>query len=275
MPAILPARLRQQAALLVKHFYKPAAFVRSLHHLLDGYADRVHRPGQAGEPPPLLTAYKVRPPVLRQILLELAPLARDDPESGLTLCDALWEQPYLEFRLLAASLLGQIPCIPSEPILERLHAWIKPEVEARLVDALFTHGLACLRQKDPMALIGLAESWLNEKDWFYQQMGLRLLLPLINDPQFENLPVFYRLILPLTRTAPVRLRPDLLDVLAALTRRSPNETAYFLQRTAAMPNSPDTAWLIRQSLHEFPEKMREGLRDLSRERNEPTHRKRS
>jgi hypothetical protein len=273
MPAILPARLRQQAALLVKHFYNPAAFARSLHHLLDSYADRVQRPGQAGDPPPLLAAYKVRPPVLRQILLELAPLARDDPESGLALCDALWEQPYLEFRLLAASLLGLIPCSPAEPVLARLQAWIRPGIEARLVDALFTQGLACLRQKDPVALVGLAEVWLKDKDLFYQQTGLRLLLPLIDDPQFENLPVFYRLIFPLTRSAPARLRPDLLDVLAALAHRSPNETAYFLQQTAVMPNSPDTAWLIRQSLHEFPEKMQEGLRNLSRDRLEQSRRK--
>jgi hypothetical protein len=191
------------------------------------------------------------------------------------LCDALWEQPYLEFRLLAASLLGFIPCRPAEPILARLKAWIRPEVDARLVDALFTQGLACLRQQNSTEVISVAESWLQEKDFFYQQTGLRLLLPLINDPQFENFPVFYRLILSLTRSAPARLRPDLLDVLAALARRSPNETAYFLQQAALMPNSPDTAWLIRQSLQEFPEPMREGLLGLSRELVEQTRRKRN
>jgi hypothetical protein len=159
-----------------------------------------------------------------------------------------------------------IPCTSAEPILARLQAWIKPDTEARLVDALCTQGLACIRQQNPTVVISLAESWLTKKDVFYQQVGLRLLLPLINDPQFENLPVIYRLILPLTRSSPARLRPDLLDMLAALAHRSPNETAYFLQQTAAMPNSPDTAWLIRQSLHVFPEKTREGLRDLSRDR---------
>jgi hypothetical protein len=59
MPAIQPARLRQQAALMVEHFDQPAAFVRSLHHLLEYYADRAHRPGQAGKPPALLAAYNV------------------------------------------------------------------------------------------------------------------------------------------------------------------------------------------------------------------------
>ena len=50
MPAIQPVRLKRQSALLVEQFNNPAAFIRSLHHLLEFYADRVHRPGQAGEP---------------------------------------------------------------------------------------------------------------------------------------------------------------------------------------------------------------------------------
>lgn len=264
MPAISPARLKQQAALLSEHFDDPAAFVRSLHHLLEFYAERVHRPGQAGEPPPLLSAYKVRLPVLRQIVLELAPLAEADPQAGLALCDALWEQPVLDFRLLAAGLLGKIPCADPEPPLARIQAWIRPDVEARLVDTLFNQGIACLRKQQPVILVELAEAWLDEKDLFYQQLGLRLLVPLIQDPDFENLPVFFRLIHDLTRSSPARLRPDVLDILEALARRSPTETAYFLRQTAAMPNSPTAAWFIRQSLAAFPAATRESLRQVSR-----------
>ncbi len=123
MPAISPARLKHQAALLAEHFDDPPAFVRSLHHLLESYSNRVYRPGQAGELPPLLQTYRVQPPVLRQLLLAIAPLASKNPDAGLALCDALWEQPYLEFRLLAASLLGQLPCSPAEPVIARMKAW--------------------------------------------------------------------------------------------------------------------------------------------------------
>ncbi len=264
MPAISPARLKQQAALLSEHFNDPAAFVRSLHHLFEFYAERVKRPGQAGEPPPLLTAYKVRPPVLRLIVLELVPLVEEDPQAGLALCDALWEQPVLDFRLLAAGLLGKIPCTEPEPILARLQAWLRPDVEVRLVDALFTQGIACLRKGQPNLLVGLAETWLNEKDLFYQQLGLHLLVPLIENQKFENLPVFFRLIQDLTRSAPARLRPDILDILEALARRSPTETAYFLRQAAAMPNSPTAAWFIRQSLTAFPPALQDDLRRFSR-----------
>ena len=65
MPAIQPARLKQQAVLLAQQFDNPVAYVRSLHHLLDFYADRAHRPGQSGKPAPLTSAYRVHPPVLR------------------------------------------------------------------------------------------------------------------------------------------------------------------------------------------------------------------
>jgi hypothetical protein len=264
MPAISPARLKQQAALLAEYFNEPPAFMRSLHHLFDFYAERVQRPGQAGELPPLITAYKVRQPVLRQIVQELAPLAQEDPQAGLALCDALWEQPILDFRLLAAGLLGKVPCDPAEPILERLQVWLKPDVETRIVDVIFSQGVACLRKQNPAALIGLSERWLREKEPFYQHLGLQLLLPLIRDPQFENLPVFFNLIEALIRSAPARLRPDVLDVLAALAQRSPNEAAYFLRRTAAMPNSPTTAWYIRQSLGEFPPEIQASLRQFLR-----------
>ena len=74
MPAINPARLKQQAALLADHFDSPAAFVRSLHHLLDYYSERVQRTGQAGVMPTLLPAYRVRPQVLRLVLQELSVL---------------------------------------------------------------------------------------------------------------------------------------------------------------------------------------------------------
>ena len=52
--------------------------------------------------------------------IELAPLVTSRPGEALSLCDALWEEPYLEFRLLAASILGLIPADPPDPIFIRV-----------------------------------------------------------------------------------------------------------------------------------------------------------
>lgn len=94
---------------------------------------------------------------------------------------------------------------------------------------------------------------------------MRLLLTLARDPTHENLPAFFRLIQPLTRNSPARLRPDVLDILETLARRSPKETAYFLRETALLPNSPATLFLIRQLVKAFPEEVEEDLRRFIRQ----------
>jgi hypothetical protein len=264
MPAIQPARLRQQAVLLAERVTDPAAYVRNLHFLMNFYADRARRPGQSGKPGPLITAYKVRPPVLRIILQETLPEALKDPEKGFSLCDALWDEPYLEFRMLAAMLLGQLPTGAEEAVTRRLQAWLTPNLEEHLVTALLTQAAYNLRQESPQTLVDMVQNWMESKDTFYQQVGLRALLTLIEDPNFENLPAFYLMLQPLVRKVPSVLRADLLDALAALVKRSPQETAYFLRQTLGTPNATDTAWLIRQTLTEFPTELRNSLRETVR-----------
>ncbi len=247
--------------MLAEHFDNPPAYIRSLRYLLDYYSDRARRSGQSGKPAPLISAYSVKPPVLRQILLELAPLAQEDPQAGLAMCDALWGEEYLEFRLLAAGLLGQIPPEPPEAIIQRVQAWMTPDLETYLVDALLTQAVARLRQEHSASLFHLFREWVESSNSFLKQTGLRALLPWIRDPEYENLPVFFRLLQSLVRSAPSGLRPDLLDVLEALAERSPKETAYFLSQTLNTPEAYDTPWIIRQTLHSFPPEIQDGLRN--------------
>jgi hypothetical protein len=265
MPAINPARLRQQAILLSDQFNDPPAFIRSLHHLLDFYAERVHRPGQAGEPQPLISAYRVRPPVLRQLMVELVPCLTEDPQAALSLCDALWSQDFLEFRLLAAQMLGLVPALPPEPILERVQSWLSQDNDARIEEVVLTQGLLGIREQAPQTLIQLIDAWLSQKIMLWIHLGLRALLPLIKDPNFEDIPRFFQLVQPLCRAIPAPIRPDLVDVLCALARRSPQESAFFLRQIMSMPDNPDTPFLIRQSLPAFPSAIQDSLRDVLRE----------
>jgi hypothetical protein len=264
VPAIQTARLRQQSALVAEHFSDPEAYVRSLHYLLDFYSNRAKRPGQSGRPGPLIEAYQVHPPVLRMILQDLVPLARNEPEKGFALCDALWKETHLEFRLLASMLIGQMPVDELEKIIERIQHWITVDLEIQLVDAILTNSFVSLLKQRPDAVVNLIQDWLNNSNNFYQQLGLRGLLPFINDPGFDNLPVFYRMIQPFMENAPGVLRPDLLDVLIALAHRSPQETAYFLKQCLHSEASIDAPWLVRQILLEFPPEIRDGLRQYVR-----------
>ena len=116
----------------------------------------------------------------------------------------------------------------------------------------------------------MAQNWLLADDRFLKLLGLRTLIPIIEDPEFENLPIFYRMIQPLTRSAHPSLRQDLLDVLSALAERSPKETAFFLRQTLDMPSAADTAWLIRQTLPVFPTDTQAGLREAVRGMDAPS-----
>jgi hypothetical protein len=264
MPAIQPALLKRQAALVADHFDDPVAFARSLGHLLDMYADRVQRPGQSGTPRPLLPAYHVRPPVIRQVLFELGLRAETAPVQALALCDQLWVQPYLECRQIAIDLLGRISTNPVDPILDRVENWRRTAPERSLVEALLHQGLARLRRDQPQIVINLAETWLSDTDTPTQRAGLQVLLPLLKDSTYTNLPVFYRVLRPWVGTASIELRPDLLNLIETLGCRSPQETALFLRQFLNLPERKNAAWVIRQVLHVFPDDLRTNLRNAMR-----------
>lgn len=266
MPAITLSRLRQQAALLADHFDEPDAFVRSLHHLLEFYSDRTRRPGQAGTPPPLTQSYRVPAPVLRQVLLELSPHAAADLAAGLALCDRLWDEPILEFRTLAASLLGSLPANPAGPVLERVERWSRADAELRLVHLLVDDGLASARREAPEQALGRIKTWLRSNDPPTRQLGLLALLPSLAAESDAALPELFRLLGPSLRTPAGALRPDLLEVLRALARRSPKESAYLLQQAMELPHSPELPAMIRQLAPEFPPELQPALRAAARGR---------
>jgi hypothetical protein len=266
MPAIQPARLKIQTARLAEDFSNPDVFVRSFHELLDHYSDRSYRPGQSGEPPPLLKAYNVPPPVLRHVLKELGPAILQDRSGTLDLSKRLWEEPFYEFRNLAISLVGQVTPGPPEDILKLVEAWAIPSTELRLLKALLVTGLARVRREFPQVYLRQVNQWLVSGRIFTQQLGLQALVPLLAEPGFENLPVLFRMLAPLVRSAPTPLRPDLLDIMQKLARRSPKEAAFFLRQNLALKtDNPGTAWLARQSLSSFPPEIQANLRSALRE----------
>ncbi len=260
MPAIQLGRLKLQAARLADDFVQPAAFVSNLDNILDFYADRTHRSGQSGTPHPLLPAYNVPAPVLRQVVAELAPLVKANPQAGLNLADELWKRNNLECRLVTASLLGLVPAEAGEMVISRVKNWLEVETEPRLIEALLRQGLAPIQQETPGRYMALLEAWLASPNLPEQEVGLRGILPLLETDSFHNLPVVYRLLTPFVRVAHDRLRPALLTVLDALIERSPQETAYFLRQNLSTPESIDTPWIIRKVLRQFPREVQDNLR---------------
>jgi len=265
MPAIQMARLRQQSAALVELFDNPKAFIRALNDLFELYSDRVHRAGQAGEPPPLLQAYHVPFPLLRQVVLDLSPNASEDADRTLALCDILWAESFLEPRLLAISMLGKAPLKRMTSILESIQRWAQSTTEERLLNALAEQGLSRVSQENPAQLLEQTRRWLEAEELSLKRLGLQSLLQLIANPDFENLPALLHLLTPYVRIAPLPLRPDVLNLISALAHRSPRETAYFLRQNLEAPENPDAALLIRQSLRHFPDENQASLRAALRQ----------
>lgn len=264
MPAIQLARLRQQSAALAETFDNAPAFVRALHDLLEFYASRSHRPGQTGVPPPLMDAYNVPTPVLRQLINDLTPLARGDSGQTLVLCAALWKEPLLEFRTLAATLLGLASPQPPPAIIQLVTEWVGKGAEDRLLESVVEFGLARLRKEQPEIYFQAVETWLTSEEKATRLLGLKAMLPIANGKEFENYPAYFHALTPFIRSSPSELRPYLLAVLQALAQRSPKETAYFLRQNLDAAGDPGAAWLARQLLAYFPAETRDTLRSALR-----------
>lgn len=261
MPAIDLARLKKQAAQLADLFDQPDALVRALHNMLEFYVNRSLREVDAVAPSSVLETYRTPPVILRHIEIELAPLAASNPGAALALADRLWDEGWLEMRLLAAALLGRLPP-REERLLPRLTAWTMqvrdPSVRAALLDA----SLARLRKETPERFLLLVGEWLKPERTRMWSNGIQALLPLVNDPGFHNLPPVFDMLEPIVEAAPGTLQSDFADLFASLHRVSPAETAYFLRKTIA--NSPNrvTAVTFRRISPSLPPQLAEKIRDL-------------
>ena len=265
MPAILPARLKVQSAELAQLAPDAEEFCRAYHAYLDYYADRTYRPGKVGEPPPLMRTYQVPQQVIRAELRELTEYAANEREESLVLADLLWSEPYLEFRLLAASLIGLVSPDPSESIFGRIHSWAGPSTEERLINALIVSGLERMRLERADRYIEQIETWLKSKHTFEKRLGLKAIPPLLDTPSFADFPLIFRFLEQVIRSAQPSLRPELLAVIEALANRSPKETAFFLHQTLIAGSDPNLKWFVRHSLKYFPSDSQKYLQDALRQ----------
>lgn len=265
LPAIYPARLHHQIDELAELYGQPMRFTHALTDLLELYSNRAHRSGQAGEPPPLLKTYNVPRPVIQQLKLELQPLANEYPKETLELINNLWAEESLETRQIAAFLLGSIPPQDANVILNTIHAWLTAKPEQRLIPVILQLALVRVSKENPGALYQKIEAWLESNVNSEQQIGLYAIHTLLTLHDYDNFPQILHLMTPYTRKAPLQVRADVLDALAALALRSPKETAYLLRQSLSSPDNPDTALLIRKLLDEFPPDLQESLKQALRE----------
>lgn len=265
MPAIDIARLKLQAASLVEKFDQPAAFLSDLHQILDLYADRTLRVSVAA-PASVLRSYRVAPSVLKQIEMELAPLTATFPEQSMALTDALWQDAHLETRLLAATLLGRID--PRAPMLiARLGERVNQVRDKKVRVALLNTSLNRLRRELPDQFLELVREWLSEDNPKMWANGIEALIPLLDDPSFENLPPVYDIVRPLISSAPASLKNELADLVNALYRASQVETVFFLKQLIAASRNPQALTTIRRILPVLDKSLQPHIQKALREKS--------
>jgi hypothetical protein len=262
MPAIHPARLRQQTASLGESFLSPDLFLRRLHDLLDFYADRTLRPGQGGQRPSRLPHYSAPKPVLRQVMCELdICTANAGWPAALVLADRLWSNGYFETRLIAIHLIGQAGT-PPEQVAARVISWAHPGDDPDILEALLGTAQISLQETRTDVWFDLVKNWTSADEVPVQEMGLRALRSMLVKPGFENLPAVFAILASVLRTASAALHFELAAVLEACARHSPGETLYFIRQTVAASPEPHMARLIRRCLPFFDDDGQKSLRQL-------------
>jgi hypothetical protein len=262
MPAIDLARLKKQTARLADLFDQPSAFLREVRGILEFYVNRSLR-SQGVAPSSVLPTYRTPAVVLRQMETELGPIAEKRPIQALELADALWDEGWLETRLLAAILLGHIPP-QEERLLARLTAWTQAVRDPSVRAALLTTSLTRLRKETPDLFLVLVKEWLHPARQRMWSNGVQALVPLISSPDFDNLPPIFEVVEPILKTSPATLQFDLQELIIALFEASPDETTYFIQQILKETKSPLPAVALRRMSPELPQELQASLREMLR-----------
>jgi hypothetical protein len=265
MPAIDLSRMRKQATRLAEFFFVPDEFIRHLHEMLDFYVNYTVRKPRAVAPAANLRTYRTPAVVVRQIEQELAGISAraENSEAALELADRLWDEEWLETRILAAYLLGSIPP-REERLLPRLTAWAKqlfdPDLRAELLDT----SLVRLRREAPDIFLELVSEWLQPQRPALWANGIQAVIAAVSDARFHNLPPLMKVLEPVVEAAPPKLQTELADLILALYHASPTETSYFVRQVLLESEDPMTAITFRRIAPSLPTELREEIREFIR-----------
>ena len=96
--------------------------------------------------------------------------------------------------------------------------------------------------------------------------GIQALVPLINTPDFDNLPPIFDIVEPIIKASPAALQFDLRELITALYKASPDETIFFLGQIVKETKSPLPAVSLRRMSPELPQELQASLREILRSR---------
>ncbi len=265
MPAIDLSRMRKQAARLADFFFLPDEFIRHLHEMLEFYVNYTVRKPPASAPGANLRSYRTPSVIVKQIQQELAGRAAlpENADAALELADRLWDEEWLETRVLAAFLLGAIPP-REERLLARLTAWTRQLYDADLRAELLNTSLMRLRREAPDLFLELVSEWLRPQRKSLWQNGIQAVISAVSDKEFHNLPPLMKEIEPVVKTAPPKLQGDIEALVQALYAASPTETTYFVRQMLLDSDGLMATTTFRRIAPSLPRDLQEEIREFIR-----------
>jgi len=247
MPAIELARLRFQTAELCDAFSSPERFTYKFHEILGLYNNWALRQGLTAPPKTLMRHYNVPRQVIKQIEADIQPFIVEAPAQALNLVDHLWKDDFLEAREIASYILGQLPLDAPDKITRRIQEWAQPNLDKAALECLFNQGTRRLLIEQPEIWEQIVRTFLAHDEPAVQNLGLKALVSVIENPDYTRIPSLFRLLAPFIQSSHELLQANLSEAIAALVRRTPIETAFFLKQT--LITTPGVE--IEQLMHHF------------------------
>lgn len=255
MTAVNPTRLRYQINGLMAFFSSPVEFHQKLQGIFGLYANYALRRSTPAPARPLIPMYHLPHPVLRQLNADLKSRIIAEPSAALAIADELWTDAYYEVKHTAIFILGILPLDNPNTILDRVQTWLTPDLDQVLKLDLLSIGTRSLQDSFPDKWESLIFSLLSQSEPEMIALGIEALTEGAKQPNFQNLPVVFRLASPFLREPHSAFTKDLKSLIETLAQLSSKETGYFLKQTLSVSTSPETARLIKECLSSFPEEV--------------------
>ncbi len=266
MPAIEFSRLRTKIELLGKVYHLPGQFLKDLQDLYFFYSDLTFQAGKSNAANVnALQTYRTPVIINRELERMLKPRALAEPENTLNIIDILWLTKVLEPCQLAAGLLGSLPMRFAEAVIERIQTWSLAGEKTELLDMLHIKATETIRRDSPALWIATLRTWVDAKDPALQKFGVLGLMPMLNDPDQDNLPIIFDFLQPVIAKTDPHLAVTLLSIIETLAQKSESETVYFLKQIIKESSNPDLPRFIRRALPAFSEQAQLSLKNCLRE----------
>ena len=127
---------------------------------------------------------------------------------------------------------------------------------------MLTTSLTRLRNETPDLFIILVKEWMHPARQRMWSNGIQAIVPLVNNPDYDNLPPVFELVEPIIKSPPASLQFDIKELLTALYNASPDETVFFLAQILKKTKSPVPAVSLRRMLPDLPGSLQASLREI-------------